>query len=52
MQPKTLRDEFAMAALQAIIDEHCRYGLVPATAAKLAYEYADAMLKEREKGKE
>jgi hypothetical protein len=42
-----LRDLFAMAALNALVDRDRildgRY------AAKMSYEYADAMLKEREK---
>ena len=41
-----LRDQFAMAAVSAIIQNH---GVqTPALAAKIAYEVADAMLKARE----
>lgn len=40
----TLRDQFAMAALTAIVVEA---SVEPETAAKYAYEYADAMLKAR-----
>ena len=40
----SLRDQFAMAALTAIVVEA---SVEPETAAKYAYEYADAMLKAR-----
>ena len=40
----SLRDQFAMAALTAIVVEA---SVEPETAAKHAYEYADAMLKAR-----
>ena len=40
--PKTLRDEFAMAALAGIAADH-----YPDSAAVLAYEYADAMMDAR-----
>lgn len=52
----TLRDYFAAAALPSILDESYRMsrdaraqieGGIPALAAKFAYEFADAMLKER-----
>ena len=40
--PKTLRDEFAMAALAGIAADH-----YPDSAAVLAYEFADAMMEAR-----
>jgi len=43
---RTLRDQFAMAALHAVL----RFHVVPATSeevARMAYELADAMLMER-----
>lgn len=44
-QKKTLRDEFAMAAINIAAD---RYGSFPAELiAKDAYAFADAMMKER-----
>ena len=48
-EAKTLRDEFAMAALTGMLtDRDC--GDVPATAvASAAYEYADAMMEARKK---
>lgn len=45
-QQKTLRDEFAMAALPTITE---RYGGGPQGHVKIAYEYADAMMQERNK---
>jgi len=43
----TLRDQFAMAALPAIIaDPDCV--MYPTGKAKVAYQYADAMLKARQ----
>ena len=46
---KTLRDEFAMAALTGLVSDHdC--GEVPAiSVAHAAYEYADAMMEARKK---
>ena len=59
MQPKTIRDEFAMAALQgmlagaAVIEEIGGVKISSArNLAKAAYGIADAALEEREKGKE
>jgi hypothetical protein len=56
---KTLRDEFAMVALQGMLAGPMAAALekvasrrlidVDELASKAAYEYADAMLKEREK---
>jgi hypothetical protein len=52
----TLRDQFAMAALTGLcafndqIDGKTVAG--PTDHAKLAYKYADAMLKQREEGRE
>jgi hypothetical protein len=51
---KDLRDEIALAALPSIICEiySWRYtveGGIPPIAAKLAYEYAEAMMKARKK---
>ncbi len=48
-QPKTLRDEFAAAALQGILacfKDHEGYTTV-SLRVKKAYEYADEMLKQR-----
>lgn len=45
----TLRDHFAAAALQGFAAEG---GMPGPTAAKAAYEWADAMLAERNKAKE
>ncbi len=47
---KSLRDEFAMAALAAIIESGDIYGRQPMNAAAIAFRYADAMLHERRKG--
>lgn len=50
LPPKTLRDEFAMAALDIAAE---RPGTKDAAGlAKVAYEVADAMLAERSKGRE
>lgn len=49
VQPKTLRDEFAAAALQGILacfKDHRGYE-TPALRVAKAYEYADEMLKQR-----
>lgn len=53
---KTLRDEFAMAALQGLISHpnvKPKTGTVDATfvnaSAEIAYMFADAMMKQREK---
>mgnify|MGYP001574483667 CR=1 FL=1 len=45
-----LRDEFAMAAMRGLITRNSGTGSKPQAAAyaSRAYEYADAMLKERE----
>ena len=45
-QQKTLRDEFAMAALPRLIAD---YGGGTNAHVRIAYEYADAMMKERHK---
>lgn len=46
-QKKTLRDEFAMAAVNGVIN---RFGVFPAKfIAEESYELADAMMKERVK---
>ena len=45
----TLRDQFAMAALPALISDPQSVAH-PIGHARLAYEYADAMLKARNKG--
>jgi len=50
-QVLTLRDQFAMAALTAIIAQPQRYATQRQDAAKQAYEAADEMLAEREKKK-
>lgn len=51
-QLKTLRDEFAMAALTGLLasetESHNFGGSFP-TAAKMAFQYADAMLAIRDK---
>jgi len=46
-QEETLRDRFAMAALTGLA---CVDSPPFKTVAKMAYEYADAMLAERKKG--
>ena len=46
MQTATLRDQFAMAALTGIISQSLSAGQL--SRAKLAYEYADAMMEERD----
>jgi hypothetical protein len=43
---KTLRDEFAMAALQGMLTRHADF---PRAMARNAYEYADAMMEARKK---
>jgi hypothetical protein len=43
----TLRDQFAMAALTGIMANHESWGS-PQERSELAYELADAMMKERE----
>lgn len=45
-QKKTLRDEFAMAALPRLIAD---YGGGTNAHVRIAYEYADAMMQERHK---
>jgi hypothetical protein len=47
---QTLRDNFAMHALQGAIAAHGSVGLTPSITASRAYEFADAMLAERAKG--
>lgn len=46
---ETLRDEFAMAALSGLLAEGTTLRLTTHDTATAAYEYADAMMKEREK---
>jgi excisionase family DNA binding protein len=46
-EPFTLRDQFAMAALTGIMAKHESW-FSPQERAELAYELADAMMKERE----
>lgn len=46
----SLRDYFAAAALQGMLADH-ETNPTPERAASLAYEFADAMLAERAKGK-
>jgi hypothetical protein len=58
-QPRTLRDEFAMAILPAVLttyEGHCKAecvkggnGSIHEIAARIAYAYADAMMAERDK---
>jgi len=45
----TLRDWFAGKALEGMLSGESGFHLVPPNAAELAFEYADAMLKERAK---
>ena len=55
MEQKTLRDEFAMAALTGMELHHFINGDIDgmekyfSRVAEIAYKYADAMMKEREK---
>ena len=54
VEQSTLRDQFAAAALQGILanPNHGKDGVVPARfAAEYAYDYADAMIAERDKAK-
>ena len=44
---KTLRDEFAMAALVGIVNAGFRTQYSSKELAQLAYRFADAMMKER-----
>jgi len=47
---KTLRDEFAMAALTGICsNDHALNNYIPAQCAQWAYQFADAMLASRQK---
>ncbi len=48
MTEKTLRDEFAMAALTGLFASKYKLTGAPDWDAVTAYEYADAMLKARE----
>ncbi len=51
-QDKTLRDEFAMIAMDRLLEAYYAGKVVPnpeVTMQKMAYEVADAMLAEREK---
>lgn len=48
-QTKTLRDEFAMAALAGMLNSKALAHLRHAEQAKTAYQYADAMLAARKK---
>lgn len=56
MQPKSIRDEFAMAALSGMLMNNSIFLAYrvrnPDETAWWAYYFADAMLAEREKGKE
>ena len=45
---KTLRDEFAMAALTKTIEYFAKNYADRTIAARVAYEYADAMMKARD----
>lgn len=49
---ETLRDVFAMAALSGLLAEGTTFRLTTHDTATAAYEYADAMMKEREKADE
>ncbi len=51
MTEKTLRDEFAMAALNGMASRLTLSCLYDIDCTKQAYKLADAMLAEREKGK-
>ena len=49
-ETKTLRDEFAMAAIQSVscgIIAEANHGTTAASLAAASYEIADAMMKER-----
>lgn len=46
--PKTLRDEFAMAAMQGLLSDPT-FDAKPEDVADIAYDHADAMLRERMK---
>jgi hypothetical protein len=46
LEAKTMLDEFAMAALKAMLTRHAGFSL---TMARNAYEYADAMMEARKK---
>lgn len=46
--PKTLRDEFAMAAMQGLLSNPT-FDAKPEDVADIAYDHADAMLRERMK---
>ena len=54
MQPAnkgmTLRDYFAAKAMQGLLISSSEYGIEEQDCAKYAYQYADAMLAERERG--
>lgn len=55
MQTKTLRDEFAMAALTSVacaVLAEANYGQGPHSLAATAYDIADAMLEARESTRE
>ena len=47
----TLRDYFAAKAMQGLLISSSEYGIEEQDCAKYAYQYADAMLAERECGK-
>ena len=50
IETKTLRDEFAMAAIQSVscgIIAEANHGTTAGSLAAAAYEIADAMMKER-----
>lgn len=44
--PKTLRDEFAVAAMQGLLANQ-NFNAKPEDVADIAYDHADAMLRER-----
>jgi len=50
--PPTLRDQFAMAALQGLLASEPVFGAKPEPVAEAAFDYADAMLKAREDGQD
>lgn len=53
MQPKTLRDQFAMKAMESlIIADSYRITERAKDIAESAFQFADAMLAEREKSQE
>lgn len=47
--PATLRDQFAMSALTGLLASSGDDALSPGDYAEIAFRYADAMLRERER---